>query len=192
MGSAANGRLLRKMDIFAYIVSVIVLLLVGAMRRLPKLSLGIDFSFLPPVHAVLNGLAAISLILALYYIKNKNIAAHRTMVYIALACSALFLICYVLYHSSTPEIIYGDANHNGLLDPDERTAVGSSRTWYLLLLGTHIVLAGLTLPFILLTFNRAYTNHFDLHKRMAKWVYPFWLYVAITGPLCYLMLKPYY
>ena len=192
MGSAANTQLEKKMNIAAYIVSAVVLLLVGAMRRLPKLDLGIDFHFLPPVHAILNGLAAVCLIGALYFIKNKNVNAHRNMIYAALACSALFLLSYVLYHSTTPEIIYGDANHDGILGADERAAVGSSRTWYLLLLGTHIVLAGGILPFILLTFNRAFTHQFDRHKKMARWVYPLWLYVAVTGPLCYLMLKPYY
>jgi len=192
MGSAANLQLEKKMNLAAYIVSAVVLLLVGAMRRLPKLDLGIDFSFLPPVHATLNALAAVFLLVALYFIKSKNISAHRNMIYAALACSALFLLSYVLYHSTTPEIIFGDSNHNGVLDDAERLAIGSTRTWYLLLLGTHIVLAGGILPFILLTFNRAFTNQFDRHKKMARWVYPLWLYVAVTGPLCYLMLKPYY
>jgi putative membrane protein len=192
MVTEANKALERKMNIAAYIISAVVLLLVGAMRRLPKLDLGIDFSFLPPVHALLNGAAAVLLIAALYFIKNKNMQAHRNMIYGALACSALFLVCYVLYHSTTSEIIYGDINHSGSLDDIERAAVAGTRPWYLVLLLTHIVLAGGILPFILLTFNRAFTAQYDRHKKMARWVYPLWLYVAVTGPLCYLMLKPYY
>lgn len=192
MGSGANIQLEKKMNIAAYIISAAVLSLVVAMRRLPKLDLGIDFSFLPPVHAILNSGAALFLMAALYFIKNKNVGSHRKMIYGAMACSVLFLLCYVLYHSTTPEILFGDANHDGILSAEERLLVGSTRTWYLVLLLTHIALAAATLPFILLTFNRAYTNQFDRHKKMARWVYPFWLYVAITGPLCYLMLKPYY
>ena len=118
--------------------------------------------------------------------------AHRRMIYAALGCSALFLLCYVLYHSTTPEIKYGDSDHNGVVDAAEIAAVGGMRIVYLIVLLTHITLAALILPFILLTFNRAFTNQFDRHKKMARWVYPLWLYVAVTGPVCYLMLKPYY
>jgi putative membrane protein len=192
MGSGINLQLEKRLNIAAYIVSAVVLLIVGAMRSLPKLNLGIDFSFLPPVHAVLNGTAAISLLFALYFIKQKNVMAHRRMIYAALGCSALFLLCYVLYHSTTPEIKYGDSDHSGVVDAAEIAAVGGMRIVYLIVLLTHITLAGLILPFILLTFNRAFTNQFDRHKKMARWVYPLWLYVAVTGPVCYLMLKPYY
>jgi putative membrane protein len=79
-----------------------------------------------------------------------------------------------------------------LISPEELTAAGSARTVYLLILLTHITLAAVILPFILLTFNRAYTGQYDRHKKMARWVYWVWLYVAVTGPVCYLMLKPYY
>jgi putative membrane protein len=192
MGSGINLQLEKRLNIAAYIVSAVVLLIVGAMRSLPKLNLGIDFSFLPPVHAVLNGTAAICLLFALYFIKQKNVMAHRRMIYAALGCSALFLLCYVLYHSTTPEIKYGDSDHNGVVDAAEIAAVGGMRIVYLIVLLTHITLAALILPFILLTFNRAFTNQFDRHKKMARWVYPLWLYVAVTGPVCYLMLKPYY
>ena len=63
---------------------------------------------------------------------------------------------------------------------------------YFFLLITHISLAGISLPFILFTFIAGWTNRFAAHRRLAKWVFPLWLYVAVTGPICYLMLKPYY
>lgn len=192
MGSEVNIRLEKRMNVAAWIISAAVLLLVGAMRRFPKLDLGVDFGFLPPLHALLNGLAAVCLIAALYFIKQRNIESHRKMIYTAFVFSALFLVSYVLYHSTTEEIKFGDADHDGIVSAAEIAVVGSLRTVYLILLGTHIVLAGGILPFILLTFNRAYTNQFDRHKKMARWVFPLWLYVAVTGPLCYLMLKPYY
>lgn len=171
-------RLEKRLNVVAYVVSVVVLLLVGMMRRVDKLDLGVDFSFLPPFHATLNGLVAIVLVFAYFFIRKKQIEAHRRSIYIAMVLSGLFLLSYVLYHFTTEETRFG--------------GTGVERTVYFFFLITHVVLAGLILPFILLTFNRAYTNQFDRHKRMARWVFPLWLYVAITGPICYLMLRPYY
>lgn len=187
----ANKSLEKRLNRITYIVSAIVLLLVGMMRKV-KLDIGVDFSFLPPLHASLNAFSAVILLAALYFIKNKQVENHRKAIYAALMCSALFLISYVLYHITTPEIKYGDINHDGLLSADELTAVAATRGYYLVILATHIVLAAVILPFVLLTFNRAYTGQYDRHRRMARWVYPLWLYVAITGPVCYWMLKPYY
>jgi putative membrane protein len=79
-----------------------------------------------------------------------------------------------------------------VLDEAERATVGSVRPVYLFLLISHIVLAGVSLPCILMTFTAGFTNRFAAHRRLAKWVFPLWLYVAVTGPICYLMLKPYY
>jgi putative membrane protein len=177
MESNANIALEKKLNRVAYAVSFVVLLLVGMMRRV-KFDLGIDFSFLPPIHSSLNALCAVFLLIALYFIKQRNVDMHRKMIYAAMTCSALFLISYVLYHFTTPETRYGGE--------------GIMRTVYFTLLITHVVLAAAILPFILLTFTRAYTMQFERHKKMARWVFPLWLYVAITGPICYLMLKPYY
>jgi putative membrane protein len=172
-----NEALAKKLNIYAYIISAAVLALVGVMRRV-KIDLGVDFSFLPPIHAILNTLAAISLIAAFLYIKKGKVEAHRKAIYAAMLCSFLFLLCYVLYHFTTVETKYcGD---------------GTMKTVYFILLISHIVLAGVSLPFILLTFIKGYTGMVAEHKRMAKWVYPIWLYVAITGPLCYLILAPCY
>lgn len=167
----------KKLNLLAYVVSVVVLLLIGLMRRV-KIDVGIDFHFLPPLHASLNALTAIILLLALYYIKNKQVEKHRKAIYAAMVCSGLFLLSYVLYHFTTPETRFGGE--------------GLMRTVYFIILITHVVLAAVILPFILLTFNRAYTGQYERHKKMARWVFPFWLYVAITGPICYLMLRPYY
>jgi putative membrane protein len=172
-----NPGLEKKLNRVAYVVSFAVLLLVGLMRRY-KIPTSIDFSFLPPIHASLNALAAVILVIALYFIKNGQVENHRKAIYAALLCSGLFLLSYVLYHFTTPETKYGGE--------------GIMRSIYFFLLLTHVVLAAVILPFILLTFTRAYTNQFERHKKMARWVFPLWLYVAITGPICYLMLKPYY
>ena len=96
----------KRLNTIAYIVSGVVLLLVGAMRRY-KIDLGIDFSFLPPVHASLNALTAVILVFAFWQIKNQRVEAHRRAIYAAMVCSALFLVSYVLYHFTTPETRYG-------------------------------------------------------------------------------------
>lgn len=167
----------KRLNWAAFAVSAVVLLLVGMMRRV-KFDLGIDFSFLPPLHATLNALTAIILLIAYYQIRHKNVTAHKRSIYAAMICSGLFLISYVLYHFTTQETRFGGE--------------GSIRYVYFFFLITHVVLAAVILPFIFLTFNRAYTEQFERHRKMARWVFPLWLYVALTGPVCYLMLKPYY
>lgn len=171
-----NTALAKKLNIYATIVSVVVLLLVATMRQIPRLDLGIDFSFLPAVYSFMNLLAAVFLILALNFIRQKKVEQHRKMMFIALSMSFLFLLMYVLYHITTPEIKY--------------CGEGSIRFVYFLLLITHVVLAAVSFPFILFTFIRGYTMQVEKHKRMARWVYWVWLYVSITGPVVYLMLRP--
>ena len=188
-----NLQLAKQMNVAAWIVTGAVLVLVGLMRRVKiPIPEGWDFSFLPPFHATLNALTAVVLLAAFYFIRQKNIQAHRRSIYVAMGLSVLFLLSYVAYHFTTPETIFGDANHDGSLSPEELAAVGSARTWYLVLLLSHIVLAALILPFILFTFIRAYTGQVERHRKMARWVFPVWLYVALTGPIAYYMLMPYY
>ena len=183
----------KRLNTAAWILTGAVLLLVGLMRRVKiPLPENWDFSFLPPFHATVNALTAVVLLAAFYFIKQKNIKAHRRAIYLAIGLSVLFLLSYVAYHFTTPETLYGDLDHDGVLSPEELAAVGSSRTWYLVLLLTHIVLAALIFPFILFTFIRAYTGQYERHRKMARWVFPIWLYVAITGPVAYYMLMPYY
>jgi putative membrane protein len=181
MESLALGKskpdLEKKLNIASIIISALVIILVVVMRSF-KIDLGIDFSFLPPVHALLNTFCAVSLLMALYAVKNKNIVLHRNSILAALGFSALFLICYVLYHFTTVETKYCG---EGFLKPI-----------YFFLLISHIILAALSLPFILLTFSRGISNQVERHKKMARFVYPIWLYVAISGPVCYLMLRDCY
>lgn len=172
-----NHKLAKNLTLISIVVSAAVLILVGVMRRV-KIDVGIDFSFLPPIHAVLNTLVACCLLAALYFIKKKDYQAHSRAIYGAMFFSALFLVCYVLYHFTTIETTYCKEDW--------------TRSVYFTLLISHIVLAGLSLPFILITFSRGISFQVAKHKAMAKYVYPVWLYVAITGPICYLMLKPCY
>lgn len=185
----------KKLGVIAWILTGVVLILVGMMRR-PELKIplpdGFSFDFLPPVHAVLNSLVAVALVIALAAVKQGKILLHRNAIYAAMLLSVGFLLCYVAYHFTTTETLFGDSNGDGVVDAAEKAAVGGARAGYLILLISHIVLAGVSLPFILFTFIAGFTNRFAAHRRLAKWVFPVWLYVAVTGPICYLMLKPYY
>jgi putative membrane protein len=174
-----NLALAKKMNIAAVVISILVIGLAGAMRNPHwKIPTDIDFSFLPPLHAALNTLASVCLLLAFYFIKNKNVAAHRKAIYAALFFSALFLLSYVTYHFTTPETLY--------------CKQGFIRKVYFTFLISHIVLAAVIFPFILFTFIRAYTGQVEKHRQMARWVFPIWLYVAVTGPVVYFMLRPCY
>lgn len=175
-----NTELAKKLKIGVWILTVAVWALVGIMRRPEKIPLpdGVSLHFLPAVHAGLNSAVAILLIVALVMIKKGNVQMHVRAISGAMICSALFLLCYVAYHFTTPETKFGGE--------------GIMRTIYFVLLVSHIVLAALSLPFILLTWVHGYTNHFEKHRRLAKLVFPVWLYVAVTGPICYFMLRPYY
>ena len=190
---APNDALATKLNRIAWLLTAAILGLVVVMRkvRIP-LPEGVDFSFLPPLHAGINALPACTLIAALVAVKCGRISLHRRLILAAMGLSVLFLLSYVAYHFTTNEIKFGDANHDGLVDAVEKATVGSMRTYYLLLLISHIVLAGVSLPFILFTFIAGWTNQFEKHRRLARWVFPIWLYVAITGPVCYWMLRPYY
>ena len=172
-----NLTLAKKLNVVAWILTGAVLILVGLMRRV-KIDLGVDFSFLPPVHASFNVLVAIALLFALYFIKNKNVEAHRKAIYTAMFFSFLFLLSYVAYHFTTEETTF--------------CKEGTIRTVYFVFLISHIVLAGISLPFILFTFIRGFTNQVERHKKLARWVWPIWFYVAVSGPICYFMLKPCY
>jgi len=173
-----NEELRKKLDIVSYILSVVVIGIVIAMRPAERYNVDFDTSWMPAFNATANTLAAICLVTAVYFVKKKNISAHRNMIFGAMLFSFFFLLSYVVYHFTTPETKY--------------CGEGSIRYLYFFILITHIILAGLSLPFILLTFSRGISFTTEKHKKMARWVYPVWLYVMITGPVVYLMLRPCY
>jgi len=188
-----RDELSKKLGIAAWILTAAILALVGLMRRVKiPLPEGVDLSFLPPFHAAVNAAAAVVLIIAFIAVMKGRIALHRRMIMVAMGLSVLFLLSYVAYHFTSNEVKFGDANLDGLVDAAERAKVGGTRTIYLLILASHIILAAVSLPFILFTFIAGWTNRFNAHRKLARWVFPLWLYVAVTGPVCYWMLRPYY
>ena len=146
-----NNALAVKLNRIAYVLSGAVLLLVGMMRKI-KIQTDIDFSFLPPFHASLNGVVAVLLIVALYYIKKKEIEKHKRVILTAMFFSILFLASYVIYHITTEETRFCQE--------------GAIRYVYFFFLITHVVLAAVSLPFILFTFIRGYTYQVEKHRKM--------------------------
>ena len=188
-----NINLGKKLTVLVWIITAAVLFLVGLMRQVKiDLPSGINLHFLPPFHAILNSVAAFSLIMAIIAIKKKLVINHQRWIYLAMTCSFLFLLSYVAYHFTNTETLYGDDNSDGIISIEEKESAGTMRIVYLGVLISHIILAALSLPFILLTFVYGFTNQFVKHRKLAKKVFPVWLYVAVTGPVVYIMLKPYY
>lgn len=172
-----NLELAKKLSKWAIVVTALVLPLVVVMGMPQfKIRTGIDFSFLPAIYSVINVVVAITLVYALIAIKKKEIAKHKKAINLSMALSALFLLLYVVYHFTS--------------DPIRYCKTGTIRTVYFFLLNSHIVLAGVGFPLILFTYIRGYTMQVERHRKMAKWIFPLWLYLSITGPVIYLMLIP--
>ena len=153
---------------------------------------GVDFSFLPPIYAGINAVTGGLLILALIFIKNGNVQQHQKTIQLALILSVLFLLCYVAYHMTSDSTVYGDLDHNGTLSAKELELVGATRLAYILLLLSHIFLSVAVIPVVLFTYLHAWEGNYQKHKKWAKFAFPIWLYVAVTGVIVYFMISPYY
>ncbi len=110
----------------------------------------------------------------------------------AIFLSILFLLSYICHHLLSGETKYGDLNHDGILSADEKSLAGTTRYIYYFILATHIPLAGIILPFILFTAYRALTGDYAKHMKLARITWPIWFYVALTGVVVYLLIRPYY
>lgn len=160
-----------------YLFSAIVFILVVSLHKIPKPDFRPTFTFYQPLlHACLNGSVFLLLIGSLLAVKNKNVELHKKMNSIAMLFSLVFLLSYVVYHFFSPETQYD----------------GDYREFYLIILLSHIALAAISLPFILIAYYRGFIGNIEGHKKIVKTVYPVWLYVSFTGVLVYLFLSPYY
>lgn len=184
----------RNLTLPIVIVSVAVPALVAILILGPqtKLNLGFNTHSLPLFHAILNSTTAIMLLASLYFIRHGRIQAHKTANLTAVALSALFLISYVIYHSTSASVKFGDLNHDGLLSAEEKALAGSARYIYYFILSSHIILSGIIIPFVLFTLQRAFNQKFPQHKKLARITWPMWFYVAVTGVIVYWMISPYY
>ena len=175
--------------IFSVVVFSVVVLL-GKFQL--EVDLGFDVHIFAAANAFINATIAILLVAALWAVKNRQYALHKKLMLAALVLSVLFLVSYIAHHLLAGEAKFGDSNHDGLVDEQELLAVGNTRLIYFIILITHIFLAAIILPFILFTAYRALTAEYSLHKKLAKITWPLWLYVAVTGPVVYWMIHPYY
>lgn len=134
--------------------------------------------FLPPIYASINGITALLLIISVASVKQGKLALHEGLMKIAVACSLVFLVLYVLYHMTS--------------DSTKFLGEGVISYVYYFILISHIVLSIAVIPFVLITYVRGITNQVELHKKIAKITFPLWLYVAVTGVIVYVMISPYY
>jgi putative membrane protein len=188
---------MRKNDPLAKrIIWIFSLIIFLAITALAKVELKVDLGFNPHLfaktNAFINSSVAMLLIAGLFAVKAKRLVLHRNFMLVAIILSFLFLLSYVCHHLFTGSTIYGDVNHDGQLSAAEKDGVGTSRTIYMIILLTHIPLAGIILPFILFTAYRSLTGEYEKHKRIGRITWPIWLYVAITGVVVYWMIEPYY
>ena len=174
-----------------FIFSAIVFILISALGKY-KLNVdpGFDEHIFAKLNAVINSIVSVLLLAGLFFARTKRYTIHRNIMLTAMALSILFLISYILHHLLAGEASFGDINHDGILSDSEKLAAGSLRYFYYAPLGTHILLAGIVLPFILFTAYRALINENDKHRKLAKITWPIWLYGAVTGPVVDLMSSP--
>ncbi len=160
------------------VISVAVPVLVALLFYTPAVRLSMDVSVLPKINALLNSSVSVLLIAGFYFIRKKNISAHRICMMMAFALSAVFLISYVVYHAGSEHTPFGGQ--------------GLVRNIYYVILISHIALAAIILPLVLFTITRAMMGRFAQHRKLARYTWPVWLYVSVSGVIVYLMISPYY
>ena len=133
-----------------------------------------QFAIFPVINASLNGASTVLLLIGRWMISQKRIAAHRVVMLTAMVTSTLFLISYVYYHAHV-----GSVRFQG---------TGWSRPVYFTILISHVLLAIVIVPMVIVTLTRALRARFDRHRAIARWTFPLWLYVSVTGVLVYFML----
>lgn len=161
-------------------LSVVVFLAVIVLNRklIPRPDFTPDFIFqLPALNAIINGTCSMLLLLSLYFIKQKNIVAHKRTNIVTFILSSVFLVSYVLFHYFVDSTEFPD---------------NAWRTLYLAILIPHIILAALVLPLILLSFYHGLNMNVAKHKKLVRFAYPIWLFVTVSGVVVYCMISPYY
>lgn len=164
-----------KSKLIINILSIVIPITVAGMLAFPnKLDLGGWTKNLSHAIGLINTLTTVALIFGLIFIKRKKVHLHRLSMAIAFALGALFLVFYVIYHSTNPA--------------NKFTGEGAARAIYLTLLFSHIALSLVVLPLVLRAMFYAVTKQFEKHKKIVKFAYPIWLYVSATGVIVYAML----
>jgi putative membrane protein len=173
--------------------SAVVFIAVTVLERVTlNVNLGFNPHLLALTNAVINSMVSVLLLAGLITARRGAYETHRKIMLAALCLSVAFLVTYIAHHLFAGSTWYGDTDKNGVVTEAEKAAAGTSRYVYFVLLGTHILLAGISLPFILFTAYRALINENASHRKIAKITWPMWFYVAVTGPIVYWMISQYY
>ena len=182
-----------KQFIFVFsIVVFVVISLLGKYNLAGKVNLPFDEHVFAFLSAITNSIVAVLLVSAFIFVKRKNYLLHKKTMLVAMSLSVLFLLCYICHHLFAGEAVYGETDGIKGLSDAELAAAGSMRKIYLTILITHIPLAGIGLPFILFAAYRGLTGEYEKHKKLVRYVFPLWFYVAVTGVIVYWMVRPYY
>jgi putative membrane protein len=141
----------------------------------PAAALSTQYAFLPALNAILNGLSATALLIGFTFVRAHRIKAHRAAMMTAFVFSTLFLVSYIAHHA-----LHGDVRY---------PIHAALRSVYLPLLASHIILAIVALPMVLVTFFFSLSGRIPQHRKIARWTFPLWLYVSVTGVITYVMLR---
>jgi len=183
----------KKARVLIFSFSAIVFIAVTALERVTlNVQLGFNPHIFALISAVINSVVALLLVAGLISAKRGAYTTHRNIMLTAFLLSVLFLVTYIAHHLFSGSTLYGDFDRNGFVDDAEKLRAGSMRLVYRILLSTHILLAGISLPFILFTAYRALINENARHRKLAKITWPMWFYVAVTGPVVYWMISRFY
>ena len=176
-----------------YTVSFVIFVAVVLLSQVKlNVDLGFDVHVFAKANAVINSIVALLLLAGLVTIKQKKYVVHKNIMLMAMLLSVLFLLSYISHHLLAGDTKFGDINHDGILSEEEKTTAGNIRLLYYFILLTHIPLAAIILPFILFTAYRALIGEYEQHKKLTRFTWPIWFYVAVTGVVVYLMISPYY
>ena len=156
-------------------IAIPIVVVILFMIKIPNVK---PLTFLPPTYATINAITAVVLVLAYSAIKRKNRILHERLMKIAISLSVVFLGMYVAYHMTSDPTPYGG---QGILRP----------IYYFILI-SHILLSVGIIPMVLVTYVRAISKFFENHKKIARYTFPIWMYIAVTGVIVYLMISPYY
>lgn len=183
----------KKARILIWTISIVVFIAVALLSKIKQhISLGFNPHIFASLNAVINSIVSLLLISGLIAVKSKKFFLHKKLMLAAIILSLLFLLSYICHHLLSGDTKYGDLDHDGIVSAGERSLAGNMRYIYYVILATHIPLAGIILPFILFTAYRGLTADYGRHMKLARITWPVWLYVAITGVVVYVMIRPYY
>lgn len=180
----------------SWLIALFSIIVFAAVVILSKFKLEVDLGFdvhlFAAFNAVVNSIVSVLLLLGLVTVKIRKYKLHKGIMMTAMVLSILFLVSYICHHLFAGETKFGDVDHNGVLSEAEKAQVGGLRTFYYIILITHIPLAAIILPFILFTAYRALVAEWPGHRKLARITWPIWFYVAVTGVLVYFLISPYY